>query len=635
MSQMRTLVPHPRLYIGNDELARVDDAASHPSLEVAAREVAENAEQWLEGADFYFNPNQHNSLLIRARMMQTRIVTLLVRWRRTGKQRYRDAAIEHVRQMGRWRYWSWITMRHEDDRPEAIFDLSYGENSATLAIAYTLLHATLSEDEAGMFHDMAARRALRPYLAHTVADDGASWWFGHAHSNWNSVCAGGAGMLGLAMYETLDEAPEVVKRTEASMIPFMRALEDSDGAWPEGVGYWNYGMRYAFMYLLSHERATDARHPLMEQPATAATLYFPLDFCPHSVACGFGDVNHWRPLAFHYAAAHRFGCHELIPALDHMETLENVQHWPNAAELLLLHPRTHAQAPPAPRRRVLRRYAGQDWCLLADRWPDPGLYVSIRGGSADVPHGHRDLMSFNVLVGRERLLHNAEVGEYLDTTFSPRRNELFEVTPPAKNALLINGVGITEKSTVKTTTIERDALQAVRIDGTEAMGVSRSSESATDHCLRLIGLLEDDVVVVIDRVALPHPGRLEARYLTPGAIARTAHDDGATTARIDGERERLHAAFACNVPASLHTATAALTSPDSSPPLHMLRWCTRKLHTQMVMAAALCPSGAVAVTLEAELDGDDAAISVHIEREGRRQTVRCAPDLTQAAVIDA
>ena len=35
------------------------------------------------------------------------------------------------------------------------------------------------------------------------------------------------------------------------------------GAWPEGTAYWNFGMRFAFAYLLSHERATGRRHPLL------------------------------------------------------------------------------------------------------------------------------------------------------------------------------------------------------------------------------------------------------------------------------------------------------------------------------------------------------------------------------------
>ncbi|MFW6059943.1 MAG: hypothetical protein ACODAQ_07160, partial [Phycisphaeraceae bacterium] len=620
------------LYLGRPELARAGDTAARPLLEAATRHVAAAAEQFTASPEFAFNEHTHNSLLIRARIMQSRIVTLLVRWKQTGEVRFRDAVIEHVRQMGRWQYWSWITWRQGNDDPNAIFDLSYGENSATLAIAYTLLHDTLTDDEAQTFHDIAQRRALGPFLAHTAPGHEAGW-FRRPDSNWNTVCAGGAGMLALAMHEQLEEAPEALKRSETSIAPFMRTLQDTGGAWPEGVGYWNYGMRYAFMYLLSHERATGEAHPLIEQPATAATLRFPLDFTPNKVACSFGDVNRWTPLPFHYAAAHRLKDEALIAALDRAVEPASpdpqrppAQHWPNAAELLLLHPRTGAADDAPVAQRMLRRYHGQDWCILADRWPEPRLYASIRGGTTKVPHGHRDLLSFNLLVGREKLLENAQNAEYLDTTFSPRREELIEITPQGKNTVLVNGVGIGIDSTVHTTTFEHDALQAVRLDGTEAMSVSRGNEPAVTCCVRLFVLLEDDVLLVVDRIAPRFPGRAETRYLTTGALE--LHDDH--RALVRGQDESLHAAFACDVPAALHTAQLPLISPNKSPTLNTLRWCTDDLHTTITMAAAFCANGEVIVQLAC----DDSHVRVAVERNGERSVLHATVDL-QAPIIDS
>src|SRR5262249_32551499 len=135
-----------------------------------------------------------------------------------------------------------------------------------------------------------------------------AWWFGHAQSNWNTVCAGGAGMLALAMLDEADdsvarEAREVLARTERSIVPYFKELRRSDGAWPEGTGYWNYGMRYGFMYLLSHERAMGRPHPLLRQRATLQTLEFPLLLCPNAVPCSFGDVNSWAPMSFHLGVA--------------------------------------------------------------------------------------------------------------------------------------------------------------------------------------------------------------------------------------------------------------------------------------------------------------------------------------------
>ncbi len=262
----------------------------------------------------------------------------------------------------------------------------------------------------------------------------------------------------------------------------------------------------------------------------------------------------------------------------------------------------------------MRRYAGQDWCFLADRWPSPRLYASIRGGSTDVPHSHRDLISFNLVVGSEKLLGNATNAEYLDTTFSSRRQELVEINPQGKNTIFINGVGIAEHSAVQMSTFEDDAIKAVRLDATEAMGVARDSKSVATCCVRLIALLEDDVLLVLDRIVPQFDGRAETRYHSTGELELLASD----RAIIKGEHEQLHAGFACDVPTALHTAQLPLTSPSRSPKLNMLRWCTDDLHTDMTMAAAFCADQEVTVSLKVS----EAEVVATVQRGGARK--RCA-----------
>ena len=634
MSKLHSLRPHPRLYIGEPELRRVADDTTAPRLQAAVDCVAHDGEQFVQTADFAFNDHTHNSLLVRARLMQTRVVTLLVRWWQTGEPRFREAAIEHVRQMDRWRYWSWIARRRGMDDPEAIFDLSYGENSATLAIAYTILHHTLTNEEAHTFHDIATRRALHPFLVMTGGEK-KPHWFAKPGSNWNTVCAGGAGMLALAMHEDCDDTDEVLRRSETSIEPYMRGLDATAGAWPEGIGYWNYGMRYAFMYLLSHERATGAAHPRMEHPATAATLRFPLDFCPNNVPCSFGDVNRWKPLPFHYAAADRFGDTTLLRMLDEANVPpdpaqrdDHPEPWPNEPELLLLHPRRQTDDAPAPTYRVLKRYPQQDWCLLADRWPQPNLYTAIRGGTTKVPHSHRDLLSFNLVIGDEQLIQNAQNAEYLDTTFGQRRQELIEINPQGKSTVLLNGVGITTESSVQTDTFEADAIKAVRLDGTDAMGMQNAAgaqQSAARGCYRLFALLGDNLLLVIDRVLPTFPGRVETRFHTQAAL--DLH--GTNRAILTGKRRRLHATFACDVAAAVHTAELPLTSPNRSPTLRMVRFCTDDLHESITMAAAFCADHEPTVHINA----DDSRITINVECNGQTYALRTGLSLETPTLV--
>jgi len=592
MTTRTKLAAHPRLYASATELDRLRHTPRTPLLRAAAEAVARQADRYVHSPDFEWVRNTHNAHLGRARAMQHRVMTLLVRWLQTGQRRFRDSAVAHIAQMGEWEYWSWITWRQGDPSPEAIFDLSYGENSMTLAICYDWLCDTLCDDERALFLRIARDRALRPFLVHTSPKRRA-WWYGSPNSNWNTVCAGGAGMLALAMYEDLAEARRALPRCERSVAPFMLHLDQTHGGWPEGIGYWNYGMSYAFRYLLSHEHATGRKHPLMQRPGTRATLAFPLDFCPNGVPCSFGDVNHWAPRPFHLAAAARLGRADVLSRLDARLTREQAT-GDGAAELLVLHPRRRQRAPAAAK-HVVKVYRGLDWGVLADRLPRPSLYLAIRGGTTRVPHGHRDLMSFHCVIKDEALISNLAPVEYLDTTFSPRRWELFEMSPASKNMIFINGCGITGDSAVAMRTLDGDGVHGIRIDATNAMGAMRDGAAAR-FCGRLFLMLKGKVCLSVDRVELEQFGRTESRMHTFATVQTGGHG-----ALLRGKRASLRIAYAGDVPAALHTAIDAPTTPGQGATL--LRWCTQDLHRTATLVALLSPGRAAARVDLAEQHG--------------------------------
>ena len=167
------------------------------------------------------------------------------------------------------------------------------------------------------------------------------------------------------------------------------------------------------------------------------------------------------------------------------------------------------------------------------------------------------------------------------------------MTPASKNTILINGVGVTGGSTVATQVVRTEGAEGIRIDGTSAMGTMRDGQAAR-FCGRLFLMLSARGFLIIDRLELPHPGRVEARFHTYGDVRllkRGAH--------IRGRRESLRLAFAADVPASLHTAVDAPTTPGQSPTC--LRWCTDGLQSAVTLATLLWPGrGPASVTLSAE-----------------------------------
>ncbi|MHC4884041.1 MAG: heparinase II/III domain-containing protein [Planctomycetota bacterium] len=582
----QSLAPHPRLFVTRQATESLKQEPAEPFGKACRTAVLAQAQRFARMPELQYPRNIHNEHLIRAREVQGRIVTLLTAWEMTGKARYRSAAVDYVRMMGAWDGWSWITWRNGDTHPESIFDLSYGENSATLAIAFDWLHATLSPEEKKLFVSIAKRWSFAAGRKH--GRPGRAWWYGSSSSNWNTVCAGGLGMLALAMYEEVPAAKKLLPLMEASIKPFFDHLKVSDGAWPEGIGYWNYGMYYGFMYLLSCESATGKKHPAFRIPQFKKTLAFPIEFCPNGVGCSFGDVNHWAPMPLHLAVARRVGVKGTVSALRRLAAKNPPSAktmgpgWPTAAYWCLFFGDEPVKQS-GKRAPVTKLYRGQDWGVLSDDLLAPTRAMTVRGGTTKVPHGHLDLLSFHCVVGSESMITNLAPAEYLDTTFSPRRWDLFEMRPDAKNTIFVNGVGILpDSSCTRTEFLRTKGASAIRMDVSEAFGTMRDGKVA-DFAGRVILFVRDTYWIVVDRVAAKQLARLESRMHSLAQVKT-----GKGRAALKRGKESLRITCASTQPSTLVMAAGAPTTTRIEAAT-MLRWMTDKIHAETVHAAVLNP----------------------------------------------
>jgi hypothetical protein len=568
-----------RLYLGPEQYARLRHRDRTPAMRDAAERAIAVADAALADASCTVDETGHNWHLIRARCCLRNVLSLLVAYRMGGDRRHRAGILDQVRRMGAWPQWSWILWKQGDADQNATFDLSYGENSTTLAIAFDALRDELSADESRMFLDIARTRSFVPYLARNGGET-KSWYYGFPLSNWNTVCNGGAGLLALAIGDALPESRRVLELVEPGIAPFFTMLGD-DGAWPEGIGYWNYGMQWGFMYLLSHERAARRAHPLLERAQTRATLDFPLLFSPNGVPCSFGDVNKFAPLPIHYAAAERFGRWDLIAELDRRrvpaESMDG--HRAVDAELLLLHPGERPEATGG-RQPTIALMADLEWGYVADRMPSPSLYVSMRGGTTKAPHTHDDLLSFFLVVNRERMIDNVPIDDYFDSTFGPRRFELYEASAASKNTVFINGVGIRRDATVTTAIVRGDGCEGFRMDATAAMGL----DPATGFCGRVLLLFRGAGVLVIDRFELPHPGLVESRLHTFSSV-----DQLPMEAWVRGASESLHLSFAASRPSLLKRGLGLQNAPSVAPDAIVRHLADRKVD-DATLACFLSPN---------------------------------------------
>jgi len=545
-----------------------------------------------------------------AREMIDRYIALATAFRKIGDRRLRDAALEYVRELDALK-----AGRLLPENEKRGFWLSDGEECAGIAIVYDWLYEFLSREERTLLVDRCRKRLLATGLRD--CRKGGQWWFGKRFSNWNAVCAGGLGMLCLAMHDDCPEARRILPHVEESLAEFMVPLRQTDGGWPEGLGYWNYGMTYAFGYMLSWERSTGRTHPLMKLAATKKTLGFPFDFFPNGKSAGFGDNDSFFPCAFHYAAADRFKLKWVKGAIDRLIAkagtgMGGLMGGPSIC--CVLHPGT---AGPGARteNRVAKVRKGLGWGVIADSMPEPTLYLCIRGGSTRYEHTHLDLLSFRVLVGREWLIENGRIGPYLHpTAFSQHRFKINELNATHKNTLFINGVGpLPGSATDREQTVRGQGCYGVRIDASSAMVVRNC------FCARLALMVDDSALVIIDRVRTRCDSRVEARM-------HSYHDVtfGKAGAVIRGETESLRVTYASLEPAGLFRAATLPVTP-THPSATVMRWSPIGVHTETVLVTLLTPGRSRAAAAVAR-DGRSFLVTVTVK--GATRELRVRPDLT-------
>ena len=471
-----TLIPSPRLFVTAERAADLPSRLHSPTLQRIAEQVLRDAD-WLARTPPVAEGSAP-SYSIGGRWVQSHLECLTCAWVLTRRARYRAAAMRHLAGLLRWKQISCEARANTPADPTLPFCLTYGEQSAAIALMYDFFRPDLSAEEQRTFFAVVDRFHLRQAVA---AQSAPPWWANKSWSNWNGVCCGGMGLLALALHDDRPEAAALVPFVEQSLAEYFSSYVTNGGGCPEGTGYWNYGMNYAVRYVLSWENATGRKHPALRIKELRTALDFPVDF----TGLTFGDNDGWHPAAFYFLlarrlnhphAARRAAAYLATPAAHrpgrpgharpfaaHGDLLYAADAIPTDAEMRRLE--VAHRRKPVP---VTRVYRGMDWASLADDEVFPSLRMSIRGGSATVQgHGMTDLLSFHCRAHGELFITDQHDTGYLSTTFGRRGTDIYTRSPDSKSTLFVEGLGCAKDAACdKTELVTGKGLAGVRIDAT-------------------------------------------------------------------------------------------------------------------------------------------------------------------------
>lgn len=253
--------------------------------------------------------------------------------------------------------------------------------------------------------------------------------------------------------------------------------------------------------------------------------------------------------------------------------------------------------------------------MLADQWPRPNAYVAVRGGELGGAHTHKDLLSWEAVVGIEKVIDNSPMGRTSSAAFGARGHEIFERSIAAKNTLFIGGLG---PSRVRSGTPQAEATEmqlptgpALRLDATKGFWLGRGNPQ---FVARLFGVIDDKGVLVVDRVLGRAGNPVEARAYTMKDATFGDND-----VLLKGEFETARMTFAADQPTVLRRAVA-LVIQGSDPAPVMMRWQTLGKVKNVTMASLLT-RGDEKVDLSVESDEETIAsrFAYTVRSSGRKK----------------
>ena len=218
---------HPRLLMSakdfDDLKVRLGkDKANNRVLLMIHRIIIAKADEYAASTKAMNDPSAHEDNV-------SELLTLAYAYRVTGAARYLSRLNADVNNILKWTKIS-------------SGELGTGEHSLAIAIVYDWLYYDLSYDQ---------RVGLRKLLVNKAIVPSSSFEFRNYRGNWNQVGNGGIMCAALATYEKNKTAAYDAIETGISDNKATLQKILVGGGYPEGIGYWNYGMTYQVALLQS------------------------------------------------------------------------------------------------------------------------------------------------------------------------------------------------------------------------------------------------------------------------------------------------------------------------------------------------------------------------------------------------
>lgn len=373
---------HPRLFLDKTEFKKHKSVVCRDGyacdihnqmMKVAMREV-EN-DQPLE----YKRDASGKRILYVSNAALTRIAALSYAYRFTKNKAFLKKAVWNMESVCNFPDWN----------PSHFLDPS--EMALAVSIGYDWLYDKLSPE----LRSKAAERLADYAMEEAVHGQGQHIF--KRSGNWNQVCIASMTAAAIATYEKNPElSMEIFSRGLASNKPAAEAIYSPDGAFPEGIGYWEYGTCFQEILILLYEGAFGTDFGLCDVPGFSKTGLFKA-FSRN----GAGHVFNYSDSSDRLVAspgiwflAWKFGMPDIL--YDELQLLQTDAYMADRRLFLAVITSTKLGGVKIkePKERLFVAQGKNPLLMAKAGWGKNDLYIGLKGGSASVGHSHLDVGSF-------------------------------------------------------------------------------------------------------------------------------------------------------------------------------------------------------------------------------------------------
>ena len=242
------LVPHPRLFLDRESseniIAKVEDDADGIVARLHSL-IIDEADRILDSPQLTYQKDKSGKRILEvSREAMSRILSCAYAFRTTADGKYlikAEAEMKAVCSFPDWNHSHYLDV---------------AEMAVAVSVGYDWLYDHLQPQTKKL-----AEQAVSEYAFDTFERQMYGTRFLKISTNWNQVCCAGLVTAALAFHETAPERCEsIIDTCVGSNKRQAVHIYAPDGAFPEGINYWNYGTAYQCILIGALESATGSDH---------------------------------------------------------------------------------------------------------------------------------------------------------------------------------------------------------------------------------------------------------------------------------------------------------------------------------------------------------------------------------------